>query len=208
MKLQMSCLLPASRPGRWLPALALAFAACASAQGTAGAAGPAASLVAGAQAWLSGRHQVPSASVGVQPLDARVQVRPCNSGWQFDQPFSDLSSLRARCADPVWQVYLKVVLPAQVMAPPAGTAPPSPAPAGPAAQSAPPASPVAAAGPHLVRRGQTVVVTMTPAPGLSITARLEALDDGRMGDTIRLKNRDSGRLMTAVVNGQNTAQGL
>ncbi len=201
MKLQMSCLRPAARPGRWLPACALAAAATAFAQG-APVAG--ASLVAGAQAWLSGRYQVPAASVGVQPLDARVQVRPCNSGWQFDQPFSDPSSLRARCADPVWQVYLKVVLPPQVTAQP----PAAPTPAAVSAAPAPSSAPPAATGPHLVRRGQTVVVTMTPAPGLSISARLEALDDGRLGDTIRLKNRESGRVMTAVVNGQNAAQGL
>ncbi len=203
MKLQMSCLRPAPRAARWLPALALVLAGGAFAQAQSGA-----SLVAGAQAWLSGRHQVPASAVGVQPLDARVQVRPCGSGWQFDQPFPDPSTLRARCADPVWNVYLKVVLPPQVLAQAQAQPQQQPAVAAPSQpQSAATAAP-AAAGPQLVRRGQTVVVTMTPAPGLSIVARLEAMDDGRMGDTIRLKNRESGRVMTAVVNGQNAAQGL
>ncbi len=207
MKLQMSCLPPAPRRRPWLPALALGLAACAQAKVQAQPQPqPAASLIAGAQAWLSGRHQVPASAVGVQPLDARVQVRPCASNWQFDQPFPDPSTLRARCADPVWNVYLKVILPPQALA--QAQAPAAAAPAFQQAAPVAPASPPPAAGPHMVRRGQTVVVTMTPAPGLSITARLEAMDDGRLGDTIRLKNRESGRVMTAVVNGQNAAQGL
>ena len=65
----------------------------------------------------------------------------------------------------------------------------------------------ALAAPLLVRRGHTVLTTWTPVPGLMVSARLEALDDGRMGDTIRLRNRDSGRVLSALVSGQNQAQG-
>jgi flagella basal body P-ring formation protein FlgA len=58
----------------------------------------------------------------------------------------------------------------------------------------------------LVRKGQLIVVMTTGVPGLTITARLEALQDGRLGETIRLRNRDSGRIVSGVVNGPNAAR--
>ncbi len=69
------------------------------------------------------------------------------------------------------------------------------------------ALPAAAPSPLVVRRGATVLTTWTPAAGLVVTARLEALDDGRVGDTIRVRNRDSGRILGAQVSGQNQAIG-
>jgi flagellar basal body P-ring formation protein FlgA len=60
----------------------------------------------------------------------------------------------------------------------------------------------------LVRKGQTVVLSWQPTPGFSLTARLEALEDGRLGDTVRLRNRESGRVVTAQVTGPNTAAGI
>ncbi|MDH4376683.1 MAG: flagella basal body P-ring formation protein FlgA [Ramlibacter sp.] len=61
--------------------------------------------------------------------------------------------------------------------------------------------------PLAVRRGNTVLTTWAPTPGLAVTARLESLDDGRLGDTIRLRNRDSGRVVSAQISGQNQAVG-
>jgi hypothetical protein len=61
--------------------------------------------------------------------------------------------------------------------------------------------------PLAVRRGNTVLATWTPTPGLAVTARLESLDDGRLGDTIRLRNRDTGRVVSAQISGQNQAVG-
>jgi len=52
-----------------------------------------------------------------------------------------------------------------------------------------------------------VLTTWNPTPGLQINARLESLDDGRVGDTIRVRNRDTGRILGAQVTGQNQAAG-
>ena len=58
----------------------------------------------------------------------------------------------------------------------------------------------------LVRKGQLIVVTMQGVPGLTISARLEALQDGRIGETVRLRNRESERIVSAVVIGPNAAR--
>lgn len=68
-------------------------------------------------------------------------------------------------------------------------------------------APAAPPTPLAVRRGNTVLTTWAPTPGLAVTARLESLDDGRLGDTIRLRNRDSGRVVSAQISGQNQAVG-
>lgn len=60
----------------------------------------------------------------------------------------------------------------------------------------------------LVKQGQSVMLTVGQGSGFSITARVEALQDGKMGDQIRLKNPDSGRLLSGVVTGPNAARGL
>lgn len=59
----------------------------------------------------------------------------------------------------------------------------------------------------LVKQGQSVLLTVTQGNGFSITARVDALQDGKMGDQIRLKNPESGRILSAVVTGPNTAKG-
>ena len=60
----------------------------------------------------------------------------------------------------------------------------------------------------LVKQGQLVVLTVTQSSGFSITARVEATQDGKMGDKIRLKNPESGRYITGVVTGPNAVRGL
>jgi len=60
----------------------------------------------------------------------------------------------------------------------------------------------------LVKMGKTVLLTIGQAGGFSIAARVEALQDGRLGDQVRLKNLESGRLVTGVVTGPNAASGL
>jgi len=60
----------------------------------------------------------------------------------------------------------------------------------------------------LVKQGQSVVLTVGQGSGFSITARVESLQDGKMGDQIRLKNPDSGRFLTGIVTGPNAARGL
>ena len=58
----------------------------------------------------------------------------------------------------------------------------------------------------MVKRGQEVHVTAGAGQGFLITMRAEALQEGALGEQIRLKNSESGRSLTAVVTGQNTAK--
>jgi flagella basal body P-ring formation protein FlgA len=58
----------------------------------------------------------------------------------------------------------------------------------------------------LVRRGQEVQVTAGEGQGFSITMRAEALQDGGLGEQIRLKNTESGRSLYGVITGPNAAK--
>ena len=60
----------------------------------------------------------------------------------------------------------------------------------------------------LVKQGQLVILTVGQSSGFAISARVEALQDGRMGEQIRLKNPESGRILSGVVTGPNAARGL
>jgi flagella basal body P-ring formation protein FlgA len=60
----------------------------------------------------------------------------------------------------------------------------------------------------LVKRGQMVLLSVGQAQGFQISARVEALQDGRFGEQIRLKNRDSGRELSGRVQGLNQVTGL
>ncbi len=58
----------------------------------------------------------------------------------------------------------------------------------------------------LVKRGQEVLVTAGEGQGFSITMRAEALQDGGFDERIRLKNVESGRLLSGVITGPNAAK--
>ncbi len=58
----------------------------------------------------------------------------------------------------------------------------------------------------LVRRGQTVILTVTTPGGLQVTLRSEALQDGKLGDAVKLKNPESGREISGIVTGRNAAR--
>ena len=60
----------------------------------------------------------------------------------------------------------------------------------------------------LVRKGQIVVLTVSMPGGLQVTLRSEALQDARLGDTVSVRNPESGRVMNGVVTGKNAARGL
>jgi flagella basal body P-ring formation protein FlgA len=60
----------------------------------------------------------------------------------------------------------------------------------------------------LVKRNHLVQYNAASTPGLQITVQLQSMDDGRIGDQIRLKNPDSGRILTGLVVGRNLARGL
>ena len=58
----------------------------------------------------------------------------------------------------------------------------------------------------LVKRGQEVQVTAGEGQGFSITMRAEALQDGGLGEQIRLKNVESGRSLYGMITGPNAAK--
>ena len=60
----------------------------------------------------------------------------------------------------------------------------------------------------LVKRGQTVLMSIGDAQGFQISARVEAQQDGRYGEQIKLKNSESGRILTGLVKGPNLVQGF
>jgi flagella basal body P-ring formation protein FlgA len=59
----------------------------------------------------------------------------------------------------------------------------------------------------LVKRGQTVTLTIRQVGGFAVVAQVEAMQDGRKDDSIRLKNRESGRILTGKVVGLNSVEG-
>ncbi len=60
----------------------------------------------------------------------------------------------------------------------------------------------------LVKRGQMVLLSVGQSQGFQISARVEAMQDGRFGDQIKLRNRDSGRELSGRVEGPNQVMGL
>jgi flagellar basal body P-ring formation protein FlgA len=205
--------------------------------------------------WLATRHGADATRLSLAPLDARVQVRPCQSGLALDQPFSNAQTVRVRCGQPAWQLYVRATTALDAPAPntvPATDSSPAtrtvvvasallqrgtrlteahlklvemPAAGLPAqvigqlsdalqaevVRDLMPGTPVRSQDIRpalLVRRGQMVMISIGESGGFQVQARLEALQDGRMGEQIRLKNRESGKQISAVVTGLNTAQAL
>ncbi len=60
----------------------------------------------------------------------------------------------------------------------------------------------------MIKKGQLVMVSAGSPGGFKVMARLEALQDGRMGEQIKLRNKESGRQISAVVTGLNAADAL
>ena len=236
--------------------------------------GSQASMFNQVKSWMSETHKVKVDEVKIAPLDPRVQVQSCSKPLTVDHPFSSKDTVRVRCVDPVWQLYLQVSMPLPPPPPP----PPVQATAlagnqgKPLNPSAPPvvvAAPVSktvvvpkrliqrgavieadmleevtqtggqvdnsllqsikdaltaeavrdlSAGQALrssdirrailVKQGQLVTMTVGEKSGFLITVRVEALQDGRMGDQVRLKNTESGRQISGIVTGPSTVKGL
>lgn len=59
----------------------------------------------------------------------------------------------------------------------------------------------------LIKRGQLVQMVIGQSQGFQITARVEAMQDGRFGEQIKLKNAESGRILTGVVTGPGMVSG-
>ncbi len=61
--------------------------------------------------------------------------------------------------------------------------------------------------PMLVRRGDSVILTVGSPATFQISVKAEALQDGRLGEQIRLRNTESGRSLSGTVTGKGQARG-
>jgi flagella basal body P-ring formation protein FlgA len=59
----------------------------------------------------------------------------------------------------------------------------------------------------MVKKGQQVVLTVASG-GMEISVRVEALEDARLGDQVKLRNPESGRAIAGVVTGRGSARTL
>ena len=234
---------------------------------------PAQAMRSGARVWAAEQRGMPLEAVQLGELDSRLQVPICKDsrGWQYDFPFAHQDTLRARCATPVSQFYLRVTMTGAKATATSATSAISATSATsatsakmPNAQNPGESRPVvvlrqgllrgtrltqehlelaqwpAANVPQqsidnmanaidaeltrdilagkpirstdlrpalLVKRGQTVTLTIRQVGGFAVVAQVEAMQDGRKDDSIRLKNRDSGRILTGKVVGLNSVEG-
>lgn len=219
--------------------------------------------------WVGQNQNTEPAKVEIAPIDPRVNVLECPQALLIDLPFASRESVRVRCAQPAWQIYLRVQtrapatpVPAAVNPAQAGQAAQAPKPA----QAAPPVNRTTVITRHLIQRGtqlqpamleevsrptqgldpqavsslqdlvhgeaardlpagqvirssdirrailvkqgQSALMSVGQDKGFQITVRVEAMQDGRMGEQIRLKNTESGRLLTGTVTGPNAVKGF
>ncbi len=216
---------------------------------------PAAAVQKAVVEWVAQTQSVPPDTVVLAPMDPRLQVRACSSPLAMDLPFASAETVRVRCAQPAWQLCVRVSMPARVVAQPQAQPVPKPPEkrqvlvaamplqrgmsltadhvrlAEVDAQGLPaqvleqvsqvlhaelvrdvrPDTPLRSQDIRptvLVKRGQMVLMSIGQAQGFQISARVEAQQDGRYGEQIKLKNRDSGRMLTGLVKGPNLVQGL
>jgi flagella basal body P-ring formation protein FlgA len=59
----------------------------------------------------------------------------------------------------------------------------------------------------MVRKGQTVLLSVARS-GIEINVQVEALEDAKLGDQIKLRNPDSGKALAGLVTGRGTARAL
>lgn len=261
-RLQMLCRLldQMALRGLWLGAVLWMSGAVAMAAPQAKGLSPAKVLHQSVTEWVAKEQSVAPDAVVLAPLDSRLQIRPCEKPLAMDLPFSSTETVRVRCAQPVWQLYVRVSVPGR----PGGR--PSVAAAAQAEAKAPAEkrSVLVAAMPlqrgmilteahvrqvevdtlnmppnvleqvsqvmHaelvrdiradaplraqdlrptvLVKRGQLVLMSVGQTQGFQISARVEAMQDGRFGEQVKLKNRESGRILSGTVTGPNKVEGL
>jgi flagella basal body P-ring formation protein FlgA len=258
MTMQMLCLKNADTPrlkrvGVWLVACLLSHAVIGFAADSVVDNSAFEGLQKQAQQWAATHPSFQGKQVQVVPVDPRITVQTCQQNLQFDQPFPNQPAIRARCTQPVWQLFVHLNSGQTTPAPSrAGATGPAPAlykvlvskellkrgtaitPAMfsyaemPAAgmenqiisdlhaiknmelvRDLTPNTPLRSYDVKtavLVKRGQDVQVTAGEGQGFSITMRAEALQDGGLGEQIRLKNVESGRLLSGVITGLNAAK--
>lgn len=60
----------------------------------------------------------------------------------------------------------------------------------------------------MVKRGDMVLMSIGSPQTFEISVKAEAMQDGKMGEQIKLRNNESGRILSAIVTGRGTARGL
>ena len=234
----------------WLVALAVPFGVLAQTVNS-----PAESMGQQVRQWLGQAHGVPPKEVVIAPLDQRLKVQACQKPLLVDHPFTSKETVRVRCPEPNWQLYLQVTIPAgnyvsvsnstqntansgktmvvarrllqrgvilqadmleEVQASP-GNADTQLLSTLKDAQFAELTRDIGAGQPLrvsdirravMVKQGQTVMLSIGNKSDFQITIRMEAMQDGRLGEQVKLKNPESGRQVSGVVTGLNTAKGL
>ena len=62
----------------------------------------------GAKQFVVDTYKVEAPMVKIMPMDSRIKFETCAQAIAFDQPFGNKQSVRARCAQPVWQHFVMV----------------------------------------------------------------------------------------------------
>lgn len=217
---------------------------------------PAAALQRSVIEWVVQTQSVAPEAVVLAPLDPRLQIQSCSSPLAMDLPFASPDTIRVRCAQPSWQLFVRVSVAGRVAAP-SGQAKPDSTPVekrqvlvaavplqrgmilteahvrlatvdtssmpvnvleqvsqilhSEVVRDVRPDTPLRSQDIRptvLVKKGQMVLMSVGQAQGFQISARVEAQQDGRYGEQIKLKNRDSGRMLTGLVKGPNQVMGL
>ena len=236
-------------------------------------ASPAETMAEQVKQWLSQTHSVNSKEVTIAPLDERLKVQACAKPLNVDHPFQSKETVRVRCSEPTWQLYLQVKLPnsgfvaanssngttnnsnvstnnsngatvqnpsvvpktvvvvrrliqrgsilqpdmLEVVQASPGNADTQLLSSLKDAQNAELTRDIAAGQALrisdirravMVKQGQSVMFSVGNGKEFQISIRMEAMQDGRLGEQVRLKNPESGRQVSGVVTGLNSAKGL
>ena len=65
-------------------------------------------LFASATTWVAAQTSTGTDLIKFVPLDPRIKVQECHSKIEFDFPFTNKSTVRAKCNQPNWQLFIKV----------------------------------------------------------------------------------------------------
>ena len=60
----------------------------------------------------------------------------------------------------------------------------------------------------MIKKGDQVMMTIGSPSTFQISVKLEALQDGHLGEQIKLRNADSERTLNGVVTGKGTVRGI
>lgn len=206
--------------------------------------------------WMAQTNGGSAKEVVIAPLDPRLKVQGCQKPLNIDHPFASKETVRVRCPEPMWQLYLQVSMPQRsILSGNSSTAQNAGASAktmvvakrllqrglilqpemleevqvnqtnvdtqilstvkdtqfAELTRDIPAGQPLRVSDIRravMVKQGQVVMLSIGEKAEFQITVRMEAMQDGRLGEQVKLKNPESGRQVSGVVTGLNTAKGL